>query len=432
MRSNWTARGAACALALMVTLVTAGVAQAGDVPAPPPPPPLPEWNGELPPVRDVVEPETSERLTYSQKHDWSAVEPVTPGAVVPPVRFMPQEETREIGVDAVGLEETPTEVGPGGGRIVRSYFTPCEPTPSPRRGACCDPCDPCCCGSPWMIGLYASSAVFEDPTGILGEPVPAGITPFNFGANTYDPVGGARLRVLHRRGCEDAFEFRGTFYGKASTDSRQTGQFAFSNPAGISPVASATVFNESLVWGFDINYWKTLRKTSRWHTRIGSGFRYTRIDEKAEVRDWNGNPNLQRSFIGAEARNALFAAQLMAGATYRVSSRFELMADAKVLGGVLTSTVDITEDSILSGGSKAASKDNNEFGWGVEGTVEARFRIGSRLWIRGSAEVLFIDGVQGATDSFDFSQASTGAVQARTLTSDRVISTLFLGVDLDL
>ena len=426
----------------MVTLVTTGVALAGDVPAPPPPP-LGGWESETPAVRDVVDPPTRDAVAYTQNHDWSVVEPVNPGAVVPPVRFMPQEgtreigvdavgleETREIGVDAIGLEKTPTEVGPGGGRIVRSYFTPCEPTP--RRGACCDPCDPCCCGSPWMIGLYASSAVFEDPTGILGEPVPAGVNPFNFGANTYDPVGGARLRVMHRRGCEDAFEFRGTFYGKATAESRQTGQFAFSNPAGVSPVASATVFNESLVWGFDINYWRTLRKTSRWHTRIGSGFRYTRIDEKAEVRDWAGNPNLQRSFIGAEARNALFAAQLMAGARFRVSSRFELMADAKVLGGVLTSTVDITEDSILSGGSKVASKDNNEFGWGVEGTVEARFRIGSRLWIRGSAEVLFIDGVQGATDSFDFARASTGAVQARTLTSDRVISTLFLGLDLDL
>ena len=406
-------------------------AQAGDVPPPPPPPPLGDWEGpapaDLPAVRDVVDAGRSEATAYTQRHDWSKLEaaPASPGAIVPPTRFHARQD-----VDTAGGAET----GPSGGRIVRSYFTPSAPTAV---AGACDPCkkdrcNPCCCGSPWMIGLYATSSVFEDPTGILGEPLPAGVTPFNFATNEYDPVGGARVRVLHRRGCTDAFEFRGTFYGKADAESRQTGQFAFSTPAGISPVATATVFNESLVWGFDINYWRTLRRSGRWHTKIGAGWRYLRIDEKAQVKDWNGRAALTNSFIGSDVDNALFAAQLMAGVTWRASNRFELMADAKVLGGVMASDIQINETSILSGGSKSPSKDNTEFAWGVEATLEGRLRITGGLWLRGGAEVLFIDGVQGATDAFDFSQSATGAVQPRVSTSDRVISTLFLGLDLDL
>lgn len=345
-----------------------------------------------------------------------------PGAVVSPRAFRaPADDAAPLEQAPVGEAALRAEEAPAQRRILRSWFTPCASAPVRR-------CTPCC-GSPWSIGLYATSAVFEDPTGILGEPVPAGVTPFAFSRNEYDPVGGARLRVVHRRDCEDAFEFRATWYGKTTADSRQTGQYASSNPAGLSPVATATVSNESVVWGFDIGYWRTLSRRGRWETRVGAGWRYLRIDEEAAVKDWVGLP---RSFLEAEADNSLFAAQLMAGATFRAARRLELMGDVKLMGGLMVNDVEIAENSILSGGAKNASDDNSEFAWGVEVTLEARYRITRTLWIRGGAEVLYVDGVQGATDSMDFSQAASGAVQPRFETSDRIISTLFLGFDLDL
>jgi len=304
------------------------------------------------------------------------------------------------------------------------------------RSACCpprcDPCDPCSFPSPWTIGLYVTGTQFEDPEGLLGEPLPVGAgpgTPFDWGLNSFDPALGGRLRIVHRRGCRDSFELRGTYYGKVDDSSIQTGQFAFANGPGVSPVATATLENMTYAWSADINYWRVLSDKRRWTTSIGAGWRYLHIHERATAKDWVGLA--PSAFLESDVHNSFMAAQLMVGAAFHATRRIDLMADVKVMGGAMTSDITIDEDSILSGGTKQSEKGSTEFAWGVEATFEGRIRLGRSVYVRGGYELLFIDGIQGATDSMDFGQAATGAVQPRLLSSTRVMHSVFLGLDID-
>ena len=97
----------------------------------------------------------------------------------------------------------------------------------------------------------------------------------------------------------------------------------------------------------------------------------------------------------------------------------------------MVTDVQITDDGLLSGGRKRTEKSETNFGWGVEATVEGRLQVARRVFVRGGYELLFLDGVQGATDAMDFTQGATGAVQPRFRSSSRLIHSVFLGLDVE-
>lgn len=306
---------------------------------------------------------------------------------------------------------------------------------------CADPCSTCntnpCCGSrrPWSLSLdILGSLVQEDPEGILGEPLPAAaaapLNALDWGLNDYDLLIGGRIGVNRWFGCTSRVEARLTWYGVTSDESRQTGNFAYTNANGISPTVTATLESEITLGSIDVMYWRRFGNMGGLETSAGVGLAYLRIEEEATVRDIVGLTPTSR--LDTEASSGLLALAI-GGDVRRSFGRFELAATGRGYVGYLATRTEIDENSILSGGGKSSAETNNEdFGWALELSAMARVRLGNRMWLRGGYQFLYFPDAARAAGGADFSQANTGAVQARIVTDDIFVHTLFLGIDIDL
>lgn len=287
----------------------------------------------------------------------------------------------------------------------------------------------------WDVAAEGGLSFFEDPSGILGEPLPAGVTPFRWGAHVYDGAFGLRFTVGFRAGL-NRWEGRGTYWGSWDDRSRQTGQFGFRPAPGgalaLSPAgASASLSNETRAWSGELNWWRTLDCNDCWHISAGLGARYLRIDDEALARNWVGlAPN---SFLQGEVENRFLGAQLLGDLRMFASPSFEIGMTLKVLLGAMGRDLQERDTSIVTGGATLnAVREESGFAWGLEGEIGVLYRLTPRLGVRAAYTILVLDQVGRAEDTLDLAQAATGSVQLFDRADIAVLHALFVGLRIDL
>jgi hypothetical protein len=282
----------------------------------------------------------------------------------------------------------------------------------------------------WEIRLEVGAGGLDPtPDGILGEPLPAGAQAFDFGQAERRVTGAARLGARWRPDPLNSGELRGTWYGQWAAQDRQTGQFAFTNAAGISPVATATLKNVTRLGGIELNWWRQLACWREFVLEAGLGARWMRFDEWAEAYDWAGLA--ADSFLQGRARNDVYAGQFLLGGEAQLG-RFTVGLDARVFLGGVRRDVQVRDVSILAAGPHQAREQRDDFAWGGELGAWWRWRFSERWSATLAYDFLFLDGVSRAVQGLDFSQAATGAVGARPNQGRVFAHVVFVGLELRL
>ncbi len=135
--------------------------------------------------------------------------------------------------------------------------------------------------------------------------------------------------------------------------------------------------------------------------------------------------------LSSDVTSELFAAQLGAAYHWDVTRCLELTVIGKAMLGAHRRDVVVTDANLLSGGSHRASSDETEFGWGFELEGRALYRITPRLGVTAGAALNYFGQMGRAEDAFDFTQASTGAVQARQQGDGLLAVTFLVGLHLN-
>jgi hypothetical protein len=287
----------------------------------------------------------------------------------------------------------------------------------------------------WDLTVEAGLSILEDPEGILGEPLPAGLTPFDFGRNSYDPAFGVRITAGYSTGRGTRWEARITYLGSADASSRQTGQFGFRTTPGAplltSPVATTTLANETEIWSGEFNYWRQWKCDPCSEIHWGLGGRFIAIDDEATATNWAGlAPN---AFLSAEADNRFLGAQLMGSWRQRPSPKFSWAASAKLLVGWMNRDLTESDVSIVTGGATTnGSREETDLTWGFELEVSALWRVMSRVGITASYTLLYLNEVSRVEDVLDFAQAATGSLQMKDSGDSALIHAFFVGVRIDI
>ncbi|MDJ0521852.1 MAG: BBP7 family outer membrane beta-barrel protein [Planctomycetota bacterium] len=287
----------------------------------------------------------------------------------------------------------------------------------------------------WDVTAEVGLTLIEDPEGILGEPVPGGVTPFDYGVNSYDPAFAARFTVGYRDGRGTRWEGRFAWLGSADDSSRQTGQFGFrTQPGGtllLSPTATTTLSTETEAWSGEINWWRQWSCDPCALIEYGIGARVIAIDDEVTATNWAGlAPN---AFLSAEAQNRFIGAQLMAAYRSQPTGSFSWSASGKVLLGWMNRDLTESDTSIVTGGTTTnGSREETDFTWGFELEVSALWRVMNRIGITASYTLLYLDEVSRVEDVLDFSQAATGSLQMKDASDSALIHAFFVGVRLDI
>ena len=269
----------------------------------------------------------------------------------------------------------------------------------------------------------------EGPEGTLGGPIPAGTQGLEWGAIDYDPALALRASVGYRWTPCDMGELRGTLFGSWDGESRQTGLFPFANRQGISPTATATLQSEADLATVELNWWHDFGGCGGFRWLGGIGGRYLRFDDTATARDWVGLA--PTSFLQSDVENTVWAGQVLGALTYGCGC-WEVTGSGRLFLGSMNRMIRIDEDSILSGGVKAAELENTEFGWGFELGLDVRYRFSPCFSLTAGYALVFIGDAQRAADAMDFTQGVTGAVQAQQQLDNVVAHSLFVGFQFDM
>lgn len=285
----------------------------------------------------------------------------------------------------------------------------------------------------WYFELELGGGVYEDPEGILGLPLGRAGTPYDWGRNDFEGGGALRFNVgRHLRPCERV-ELRGSWQGWVE-DSRQAGRFGFSQTPGgaviVSPTSEATLENKVWLLSLELNWWKTIPAARNSRFAWGAGARVVSLTDKGIAKDWVGlAPD---AYLEGEARNTLWAGQLMGAWHLRPNNRFEFAVIGKALAGAMNRKLTEKDTSIVTGGvTTDAERERTDFGWGLEGELRAMWRPWARVGITASYTILFLDEVSRGHEILDLSQAATGSVQIRDVKDSVVVHTLYFGVHFD-
>ncbi|MHC5011306.1 MAG: BBP7 family outer membrane beta-barrel protein [Planctomycetota bacterium] len=275
--------------------------------------------------------------------------------------------------------------------------------------------------------------VLEDPDGQLGEDVPpAAGAPLDWDDVNHDPALAIRATVGVCLSSKARLELRGTWYGSGDASSRETGVFGFLPGPGISPVNTVTMTDEIDFYGLELNWWRDLElESDDWW--LGVGFRYLQCDETATAERWSpglGVPGVP--FIQSDAENAFFGGQLVGEVTEDISSCFEAGLRIGILVGSLSTDARVVDEAIFSGGRHTARNDGSEFTWGFELNAALTYRVSRTFGVVFSYNLLYLDDILRANKAMDFTQANTGAVQARRRTESMLTQMFLIGFELQL
>lgn len=281
----------------------------------------------------------------------------------------------------------------------------------------------------WRFRLEGAISVLDDPDGNLGEPA-AGLPALTWGANNYDPAFGMRGSIARCWG-DGELEARIAFLGGWDDSTRQTGAFGFANVFGASPTATTTLRSMADFVSLEANYWHNLNNRDAdacgpWF-RVGAGIRFFKYREIAEARDWVGlAPD---SFLNGEADNSFIGGQILGSAGWVATDCVELEVSGRLFAGLMSRDITIDETSILSGGSKRATSEEDEFSWGAEIGIDASFKVTNCTLFTVGYSLIYLNDVARAHDTLDFSRGNTGAVQAVQRTDSVLIHSIYLGLE---
>jgi hypothetical protein len=88
----------------------------------------------------------------------------------------------------------------------------------------------------------------------------------------------------------------------------------------------------------------------------------------------------------------------------------------------------VNDDSIFVGGPHASNNEETEFAFGGELELGLLYRITRNVGVTAGYTLLFVDGIVRPNDAMGFSQAATGAVQARQATSELLLHSVYAGL----
>jgi hypothetical protein len=400
-----------------------GAARPDDFPPPAGPAPLVAWpEDEAPPPAPPGEP-------FPPVEPVDPVDPYEPSAAPPPAR-----------APAAG----PTfrrRMNPAGARKARDGS--CPDLCSFRRDECCWPLD--WCGNRygcWDITLEAAAGFLSGPEGQLGEPAFGAVaSQFSWGGLTYDLALGARGSLRRQLEPQSWLELRG-FGGVKSRDSQsQNGVFGFRPPVGPPPVPPITVSNavngvletSAQTFGAELNYIHEIDCSGCWRWDILGGARWINFEEHSRA-SFNNPPigvGAGAAFVDSLSINRFIGGQLGAAGTWGLSERLEATFGAKGLVGSIDRSVRVAGNNIFVGGPTRSSVNEDEVTFGFDIEASLKFRLTPRFALTAGYNLLFLDNVVRAYDAMDFSQAFSGAVQARQELGQLVIHTVFAGINVN-
>ncbi|MDF1702461.1 MAG: hypothetical protein P1V36_15025, partial [Planctomycetota bacterium] len=413
----------AVAVCLLLVLVCAPVALAADASddLPPPPAPAAAPTGDLPaqPAAPRID---EEPVELAPAEAAPGAEAPVPSVDVPAEVVEEEEITEEV-------EKDPCEWPAPATRPCDICPPPCGPTacgeaPCGRlsKNACCWPRDDC----GWAIGpcggrrgrteivLEGAFTLFDDMEGLVGEAIPAGANGLTWDENDYDGEFGGRITLRHAITPKDKVEARGVWYGDFAANSSQNGVLGFSPPAGgVTPAVNGTLSNTSEAMSLEVNWVREVCCKGRWRWSTILGMRYIGLDESARGDFVLGAVAPVNAFARSQVDTTLIAGQLGASGQWLVTERTEIGITGKVLLGSLYSGIDVEDDSIFVGGPHNAAATDTSFGLGGEIEVSLTHWLTRDLGLTAGYTLLFVNDVVRANQAMDFSQAGTGAVQAR-------------------
>lgn len=362
--------------------------------------------------------------------------------VAPPPAPTPEESRRVI-------EQAPASAAPAPAPV---YRTMAPPAPTPTDPYTCAPCGPqpcfqrrdACgcrvddCGNRygcWDVTVEGSFSSISSPDGILGETIFVPGNQLSWDDVDYDGTIGGRLTVGYRTECLSRLELRGTYYGNPDGSDDEAGFFA-ARPGDdglgdISRPVIASYESEAELYGIELNYWTELKCSGRWRWNAGFGLRYLSFEEDASVDFVTTGPGafpVDNGYVRSEVSNDFIGAQGMLAAHVDVSPCVEVFGSLKAMFGSVNRDIDVSDLDIFAGSTHAASVDDDEFVFGLDFELGVKWSLSKCLALGASYNMLFLDGVQRAEDSFDFGQSNSGAVQARQDPDQLVAHSIFFGV----
>lgn len=379
-----------------------------------------------------------------------AAAPTVPAAPAKAADIAPTAAERKLVV-----EKMPPAVAPA--PPVKSYDAAVVYSPAPRAAdvaiaACSDcfqPRDLCGwavdnCGNrlgQWEItlaGMYASTG---SPDGILGEDLFIAGNHLDWNKVDYPGEFGAFGSISYRFEPQTRVELAGTYYGSPDDSNAQSGQFAatpgVTGLGDVSRPVDATFTSEAETWSIELNVWTEVSCSGHWRMDAGIGGRYVSFEETAHVDFVTTGPGpfpVADGFVNSNVTNEFYGGQLCFAVHYDAEfgcecpSQWEFGASIKALFGSISRDLTVTDDSIFAGGEHVSSEGDDEFVFGLNFDLTAKWKITPCIAVFAGYDLFFLDNVQRAEDGMDFSNSNSGAVQATQNPDQLVIHSLFLGV----
>ena len=272
----------------------------------------------------------------------------------------------------------------------------CCPQPS----TCCPPRDPCRPGH-LEIQVHASMLT-PDPEGPLGFP---GST-VTWDSLEYDIAIGGRVAYTHPFNDWDV-TLAGTWWGQWEDDS-----------AGLS--------EEATLWDLNLTATTPFYCTPCFTADWGFGLRYLRFEEEASFTILTGVIAVFVNSFASDIDNSLLAPELTVGGTWKLSPSFDVTARASVFAGWMRRE---GEMSSTTAALVDPTGEEDDFGWGGELEVAARWHLGCNWSVSVGYGLLVLGNVTRAHESFDF---SGGADVGPVFTDETLlVHRAFVGIGVD-
>lgn len=203
---------------------------------------------------------------------------------------------------------------------------------------------------------------------------------------------------------------------------------------GISAVNTGDFTSEADLYTGEFNWWceQLCEGQMRYDTLLG--LRTVYFNETARA-DKVANPIVPgfpgAAFVASDVKNWFIGLQGGGAVHWDASQCFEVTLSGKAMLGNMNRQINVSDQAIFSGGTHASTLDDDEIVFGGELELGLRWRLTRWLAITGGYSWLFLDGVQRATQAFNFGASTSGAVQAQMQTGQIVVHSVFLGLNIN-
>ena len=240
----------------------------------------------------------------------------------------------------------------------------------------------------WDVTVAGMFSNIGSPDGIVGEDLFIPGKTLDWNNVDYDGAVGGFGAISYRFEPHSRVELVGTYYGNPDGSDAQSGQFAAMPGAlgfgDISRPVDANFTSDAETWSIELNFWTELACTGHWRMDAGVGTRYISFDETATVDFTATGPGpfpVADGFVTSEATNDFFGGQVGFALHYDAEfgcncpSQWEFGASLKALFGTLDRNVTVRDDSIFAGGPHTSSEGDDEFVFGLNFDLTAKWKI---------------------------------------------------------